>query len=116
MKYIVSTILTAAIAFSLGLFLPWWSVAIAGFFIGVLIPQTRIGSFASAFAGIFILWIVLAFTISTANEHILAHRISLLVLKKDSPYILMAVTGLIGGLTAGLSAFTGRSLAIILNK
>lgn len=116
MKYIVSTILTAAIAFALGLFLPWWSVAIAGFSTGLLIPNTRILSCISAFTGVFMLWFVLAFTISTSNDHILAHRISLLVLKKDSPFLLMAVTGIIGGITAGLSAFSGRSLAIILNK
>lgn len=116
MKYIVSTILTAAITFALGLFLPWWSVAIAGFSTGLLIPKTRIGSFASAFTGVFILWFVLAYTISYANDHILANRISLLVLKKDAPFSLMALTALIGGITAGLSAFSGRSLAIIFNK
>lgn len=116
MKYIVTTILTAAIAFALGLFLPWWSVAIAGFSTGMLIPKTRIGSFLSAFAGVFILWFVLAITISFANDHILAHRISMMVLKKDAPYSLMVLTSFIGGITAGLAAFSGRSLAIVLNK
>lgn len=116
MKYIVSTILSAAIAFSLGLFMPWWSISISGFIVGLLIPQPRILAFLSAFCGVSILWALIAFSISISNDHILAHRVSLLVLQKDSPYALVALTALVGGLTAGISAFTGRSLAIIAKK
>lgn len=116
MKFFASIIISALLAYSFGLFLPWWSVALAGFLPGAFIPQKRIISFLSSFTGVFLFWGLFAFLISNANDHILAHRISLLVLKQDNPMLLIITTGLIGGLTAGISAFTGRSLVIVFKK
>ena len=116
MKFIVSILVTAILAYSLGLVFPWWSIAIAGFSSGLLIAQKRILSFLSAFLALFLTWGAIAFFISQSNDNILAHRISMLVLKNDNPSMLILVTALIGGLTAGFFSITGRSLAIILKK
>lgn len=116
MKCIASAIITAALAFALGLFLPWWTIAIAGLMTGFFIPQRTLFSFVSAFLGVFLLWGIMAFFISFSNDHILAKRIVLLVVKRDEPYLIILVTALVGGLTAGLSATTARSLMLLFKK
>lgn len=106
MKFLISLIVTAALSFAMCLFLPWWSVAIAAFLVAVFIRQSPGRSFLTGFIALFLLWGGLSFWISNANEHLLAHKVSVLILKMDSPYILMLVTALIGGLVAGLGALT----------
>jgi hypothetical protein len=41
------------------------------------------------FPGFIFLWGGLSFWISYNNDHILAHKISMLIIKKDDPYLLM---------------------------
>jgi hypothetical protein len=110
MKFIISVFLIALTGFALGLYLPWWSVAVAGFLVSVFLFQKPLLSFAAGFLGIFLLWGIITFIRSTSNDHILAHRVALLILKKDSPYLLMAVSALIGGLVAGMGALNGSLL------
>src|SRR5882762_9726336 len=110
MKFITSLILTAVVSFAACLFLPWWSIAIAAFVVAVLIPQHPGKAFVTGFVALFFLWAVLSYWISVKNEHVLAHKISLLILKMDSPYILILATALIGALVAGLAALSGSLL------
>ncbi len=107
MKFLVSLLLIAVLSFAACLFFPWWSIAFAGFIVAVLIPQGSGRSFVCAFLACFTLWAGLSFWISAANDHLFAHKISLLIMKTDSPYLLMVVTGIIGGLVAGMGALTG---------
>jgi hypothetical protein len=116
MKFIVSIVVTALLAFSMGLILPWWSVAIAGLISGALIPQKLLLALLSSFLAVFLLWGIMALYISISNDHILAHRISILVLKKDNPILLVVFTGLLGGITAGISSLTGRSFILMIKK
>ncbi len=110
MKFIISLILTALLSFVSCLYLPWWSIAIVAFIVAALIPQKPGKAFLTAFLALFLLWGGLSFWISQNNEHILAHKISLLVLKMDNPYLLILATGLIGALVAGMAALTGSYL------
>jgi len=115
-KFIVSLVATGLMSFAMGLVLPWWSISIAGFIPAFLIPQKRYFSFLSAFLAVFIFWGSFAAYISLKNDHILAHRISMLVLKKDDPNMLILFTALLGGFVAGISAVTSRSLSILIRK
>jgi len=110
MKFIISLVLTALLSFAACLFLPWWSIAIAAFLVAALIPQKPGRSFLTGFISLFLLWGGLSFWISKSNEHILAHKISVLVLKMDNPYLLILATALIGALVAGFAALTGSYL------
>ena len=119
MKLLVSIILIAAISFAACLYLPWWLITVAGFVVAAVIPQKPILSFLSGFLGGFLLWAGMSWWLSAANEHLFAHKISLLIIKTDSPFLLIAVTGLIGGLAAGLGALTGsfvRSKKLIVDR
>ena len=110
MKFTISLILTALLSFAACLYLPWYSIALAAFFVALLIPQRPLRAFISAFIALLLLWGGLSFWMSYNNEHLLAHKISLLVLKMDNPYLLMAVTAFIGGLVASFAALSGSYL------
>lgn len=116
MKFIVSLIICPILAYTLGMMLPWWSVAIAGALTGFFIPQNRFLSFLSTFLGVLILYSSLIFFISNANNHILAQKIGLLVLKNKNELLIIIVSGVISAIVAGISALTGRSLAIVIKK
>lgn len=106
MKFIVSIILTILLSFCACLYFPWWSIALVAFLVAALIPQTPLASFFTGFISLFILWGILSFWISMNNDHILAHRISLLLFKVDNPFLLILSSALIGALVAGLAALT----------
>ena len=108
MKFFISILLTALLSFALCLFLPWWVIAIAGFVVAYAIPQKAGVSFVAGFLALFFLWAGLSFWMSAANNHLLAHKISLLFIKVDNPILLIVITGIIGGLVAGLGSLTGR--------
>ncbi len=107
MKAVISTFLIILLSFVACLFFPWWSIAVVAFIVSAIIRQKPIISFLGGFIGLFLLWSILSFYISVNNDHILAHRISLLIIKEDSPYLLVLMTGLIGGIVAGFAALTG---------
>jgi hypothetical protein len=116
MKFIVSLIICPILAYTLGMILPWWSVALAGALTGFFIPQNRFLSFLSTFLGVLILYSSLIFFISNANNHLLAQKISLLVLKNKNEIMIIALSAMISALVAGISAFSGRSIAIVIKK
>ena len=89
---------------------------IVGLLVGFFIPQKRVLSFLSVFLGVALLWGLFALLVSSSNEHILAKRVALLVIKKDDPYLLVLITGFIGGISSGISAVTGRSLALLFKQ
>ncbi|MBK8519952.1 MAG: hypothetical protein IPL54_03425 [Chitinophagaceae bacterium] len=110
MKFFISLILTMLLSFAACLFLPWWSIAIAAFVVAALIPQKPFKAFLTGFVALFILWGGISFWISNNNDHILAHKVSQLLIKMDNPYLLVLTTALIGALVAGFSALAGSYL------
>jgi hypothetical protein len=107
MKFIASLLLILLLSFLACLYLPWWSIAIVAFIVSVLIPQNPRASFFCGFSALFLFWGALSYWISANNNHVLAHRVSLLILKNDSPLLLIIVTALIGGVVGGLASLTG---------
>lgn len=107
MKFIVSAILIILFSFLACLYFPWWSVAVVAFLVSIIIQQGHLSSFVCGFISLFLLWGFLSFWISVENGNILAHRVSLLIFKTDSPFLLISVTALIGAMVAGFAALTG---------
>ena len=107
MKFIISLLLTALLGFAACLYLPWWSIAIVAFIIAALIPQKAGRAFLAGFLALFLLWGGLSFWISNKNEHLLAHKMSMVIFKMDNPWLLILATALIGGLVAGMAALSG---------
>jgi hypothetical protein len=107
MKFLLAVISTALLAYAGGIFLPWWSVAIAGFISGIWLLQKPGMSFLSSFTAVFLLWGGFALFRSQMNDDILATRFALLILKSDNPLMLVLLTGMIGGLVSGLGSLSG---------
>ncbi len=106
-KFITSIILTALLSLAACLFLPWWVIAIAAFVVAAAIPQQPGKSFLTGFIALFAAWGLLAFYLSRSNAHLLAHKVSLLILKADNPFLLIFVTALTGAVVAGFGALAG---------
>lgn len=110
MKFIVATLLSALLSFVLGLYFPWWSIAIAAFLVAALLPQKPWKAFLSGFLGLFILWGGLAWWIDSRNEGILSKRIAELLQLGNNTFLLIIITGLVGALVAGFAASSGSYL------
>lgn len=110
MKFIVATILTAALAFISGLYLPWWGIAITSLIVAVIVHQKAGKAFLSGLVGVFVLWFGLAFWIDSKNDHILSKKIAAILPLGGNYFLLLLVTGIIGGLVAGLAAMSGSYL------
>ena len=107
MKFIISLVLTALLGFALCLFLPWWSIAIAAFIVAVAIHQVPWKAFVTGFLALFLLWSIMSWAISASNNHLLAGKVAIIILKQDSVVLLVLITGLIGGLVGGFAALSG---------
>ena len=90
--------------------LPWWIIAPVAFAVSYLFKLKWHQAFLAGFLGLFILWAGMAFFIDRSNEHILSSKVSVLILKSSKPFVLIAITGLIGGLVAGFGGLAGSFL------
>lgn len=110
MKFLVSIILTALLAFVAGLYFSWWSIAITAFLAALLIHQRAGRAFFSGFLGVFILWALLALWIDIKNQGILSTKVAEIFHLGGSSTLLILLTALIGALVAGFAAMSGSYL------
>lgn len=110
MKFISTILLTVLLSVAACLYFPWWSIALVAFVIAAAIPQKPFKAFAAGFIALFFLWGGLALFISSNNNYLLAHKVSLIILKTDNPAYLILATALIGALVAGFAALSGSLL------
>ena len=88
----------------------WWLFILPAIILSWIIDMKRpIHYFLWAFIGIFLLWTLQALVIDVQNNHILSQRMGTL-LGGIGGYGIMIVTGLYGGLIAGLSAMLSSQL------
>jgi len=110
MKFILSTLLTAALAFIAGIWLPWWSIAIVALAVAILLRLSPGYGFLAGFLGIFLCWALTASWIDVQNDGILSSKVSQLLPLGGSRLLLILVTGLVGGLIGGFAALTGSAV------
>ena len=110
MKLLVAIVLTALLSFVVGLNLPWWSIAIAAFVSVLLIPLASGRAFLAGFAGVFLLWFLLALWIDVKNQHILSRKIAEIFPLGGSSFAIILVTAIIGALVGGLGALSASYL------
>jgi hypothetical protein len=107
MKFFGSILALILLSLGLGILMPWWSIALAGFIVGFSMPQRPILAFLAGFTALFISWIGLAGWISLQNGHILAKRMSSLLLQQEQPMLLLLATAIIGAFVGGVSTWSG---------
>lgn len=91
-------------------FLPWWVIAPISFILAIRLGQNGKKSFWNGFSALFILWICMALLRTLPNENLLANRVGQMLTLSESGFnwvILVIITGIIGGLVAGVSALAG---------
>ena len=115
-RNILNFILTIIIALILSQFFPWWSVMLAAFISAILISLNGGAVFFVPFLAIALLWMFLAFWLGNANDFILAKKIANLLPLGGNAYLLILVTGIIGGLAAGVAGIFGKQCRTLLKK
>ncbi len=96
-------------AYLINLVLPWWGIAITGLALGFQLKPKSGKAFGIGFLALFLLWGGQTLYIHFANEGILSTRIAEM-LQVGSPWLVILVTGVIGGLVSGLAVLSGSLL------
>ena len=109
MKFVIKIGFTAIVAFLLQWYMPWWSVALAGFLISVILSSGGTTSFFSGFIGVGMVWFAQAFYTDYTTGSILTEKVAEILFLPNS-FLLVIVTALIGGLAGGMGALTGSYL------
>lgn len=110
-KNLINFTATLALAFVLSLFLPWWSIMAAALVTAFMIPLKKAAVFFIPFFAILLFWATYSFMLSSGNDFILAKRIAQLLPLGGNPYLLIGITGILGGIAAGISAIFGKQLS-----
>lgn len=110
---LINFLVTVILALILSQFLPWWSVMVAGFVSALFFSLKKAAVFIVPFLAIFLFWVVYAFMMSSRNDFTLAKKIAVLLPLGGNPYILILVTGVVGGLAAGVAAFLGKQCSVL---
>ncbi len=110
MKFIIVLILTGLLAFALGGYLDWWSIAIAAFVVAVFIPQKPWQAWLSGFLGIFLLWGGLSYIINKKNDGLFTYKIANVLPLNGNVYLLLFITAIVGALVAGFAALSASYL------
>lgn len=114
MKKLSNFILTIILGVILSLFLPWWAVMLAAFLSGAIVRLRNVAAFFVPFGAIALLWIVNAWMLSSANDYTLASKIAVLLPLEGNVVLLILVTGIIGGLAAGIAGLFGNQCRAIM--
>ncbi|MFC2187822.1 hypothetical protein [Peijinzhouia sedimentorum] len=115
MKFLVKTIIIAAIAYFASQSFPWYSVVIAAFLGSLLIRTSGLVSFVSGFLAIGLLWFTLAWLIDFESGSLLTKKVAA-IFQLSAPLLLVLVTGLVGGIAGGFGALTGTTLRQIFEQ
>ena len=100
-------ILIFVLASAAQLDLPWWSLAVVAFMVGLAIAPTGRTAFWAGFGGAGLSWLLPAAWLSSQNDGLLAHRVAQLLPLGGSAAALVVVAGIVAGLVGGLAALTG---------
>ncbi|MCU0376485.1 MAG: hypothetical protein MUF24_14350 [Chitinophagaceae bacterium] len=110
MKFLATLVLVVLFTFLAYLYadhLPWWSFVPGAILAGALVPQAAWKNALAGFLGVAVVWFYTAWDLSSQNGHLLANKIAQLIPGGASPYALMAVASLVGGILGAMAATTG---------
>lgn len=108
MRTITSIILIIIFGFLAQSYLPWWTIAIVCFVIGIAVNRSWWSAVLSGFFGVGLLWLGMIFYQTAGNGGILVERMSGAM--EMSSTLLYTITLAIGVSIGMLSTLTGYSL------
>ena len=98
-------------SFLVSLFLPWWALIIPAFIFGIWLLERGIQAFFVGFLATGLAWFIQGVYIHFLNDAILSSRIAEMM-GVGSPWLVLLLTFLIGGILGGLGALTGLLLKV----
>lgn len=107
MRFPVQVLVIVVAGFFLELFFPWWSVAIAAFFGGILLSSRL--NFLAGFLGVGLLWVGKALITDLSSQSDLADRVARIFMLHNKSLLLL-FTFLLIGLVGGFAAMSGGAL------
>ncbi|WP_305982445.1 hypothetical protein [Roseivirga thermotolerans] len=116
MKKLTNFILTLVLGITFSMFLPWWAVMLSGFISGAIVRLRKAAVFFVPFLAIALFWIVNAWLLSNPNDFILARKIATLFFLNGNVVLLLLITGLLGGIAAGVAAVFGNQCRLMMGK
>lgn len=115
-SFLKNFLLTLVLALVLSLFLPWWSIMLAAFLSGAIVRLRKASAFFVPFSAIAVFWMIYAWLLSSANDFILAKKIATLLYLEGNALLLVLVTGVVGGLAAGVAGLFGNQCRAIFSQ
>ena len=115
-KNIKNLFATIILSVVLSFFLPWWAIMVAALLTAMIFPLKRVAVFFIPFLAVLFYWSIYCFVLSSANDFILAKKISELLMIGGNPYLLILATGTIGGIATGFSGVLGKQITYILSR
>ena len=106
MKFFAKIILTAASCYIAELFFPWWIIAVCAFVVNLFLPTKGFNAFLSGFLGVGLLWLIFAWLIDIDTSSLLTDKIAN-QFGLNSSSLLVALTGMVGGVVGGFAAMSG---------
>lgn len=95
--------------------IPWWSIILIPFILGLIFEDNFISHFLSSFLGTSVAWLFLMLSFDLETQSVLSDKI-IDILEISSVNFLIISTSVIGGIVSGLGSLTGVSLRNILVK
>ncbi len=104
MPFLLIFLLTAVAQYVL----PWWGVvAVVPFAVAAWRSKSAGGAFGAGFLAVGLLWLLVAFWKSHANDNLLAGRMAGVLPLGGSTALLLVVTAVLGGVVGGVAAWAG---------
>lgn len=94
----------------------WWTAPLVAFLVELVFGKGDKLAFFTGFYGVAIPWMILAIWIDRTTDSVLTYRVLGIFGLPPFAFVLVLVTGLIGGISAGLSSLAGGTLKAILRN
>ena len=95
--------------------IPWWSIILIPFILGLIFEDNFLSHFLSSFIGTSVAWLFLMLSFDLETQSVLSGKI-IDILEISSVNFLIISTSVIGGSVSGLGSLTGVSLRNIFVK
>ena len=95
--------------------IPWWSIILIPFILGLIFEDNFLSHFLSSFIGTSVAWLFLMLSFDLETQSVLSGKI-IDILEISSVNFLIISTSVIGGTVSGLGSLTGVSLRNIFVK
>ena len=111
MNFLIILVVTAVLQY----FCPWWVIAVVPAIVNICCPKSYGVAFFQSFMAIGILWLGYGMYIQISSNGAMSDRIAQ-IFTLPNGYFMLAISVLVGALTAGVSGMAGYSVRSLFRK